>query len=166
MGGSNLSSLSNSKKWGSFEERYAEFELVGGSPALLVSDEGVRGVGAEGDGSLLFARKVGGLCELGLFLSGRGRYSMTTSGFSPYTQSDSSSLEHKVQGRFASHLCIPPPNRNQYHNPVSKGGGIMLTLFFLLMRRMRGVIDQWLCIFVEPVRGWCSPTWLARLSHP
>ena len=42
----------------------------------------------------------------------------------------------------------------------------MLTLFFLLMRRMRGVIDQWLCIFVEPVRAWCSPTWLARLSHP
>ena len=134
--------MSNSTKQGSLEETYDALELAGESPELLVSDEGVRGV--EGDGSLLFARKVGGLRGLDLFLSGKGRYSMAAGGFSSircmlssYTQSDPTSLEHGVQGRFASHLCASPPNRNQHHGSVIEGG-TTLTLFFLLIRRMRG----------------------------
>ena len=116
MGGSNLSSAaSNSRKQGSFEGTHDEFELVGESPELLVSDEEVQGV--EGDGSLLFAREEGGLHGLGLFLSGKGGDLVTADGFSSircmissYTQTDPPSLEHGVQGRFASHLCISPQN--------------------------------------------------------
>ena len=140
--GLNLSSVSNSTKRGSFEEMHDELELAGEIPELLVSDEEVRGV--EGDGSLLFGRKEGGLRGLGLFLRGKRRYSVAGGGFSSircmissYTQSDPTSLEHGVQGRFASHLCTSPPNRNQHHGSVIEGG-TTLTLFFLLIRRMRG----------------------------
>ena len=80
MGGSNLSRVASySRKQGSFEGAYDEFELVEESPELLVSDEGVQGV--EGDGSLLFARKRSGLRGLGLFLSGKGTYSATAGSF-------------------------------------------------------------------------------------